>query len=145
MEDAISLLELAKLMENKFYLKGFIGTYVNTNIPRDGSDKWKMLTFSVNQGSGKYTQKHNIIAWDNKKLGTTLATDYADLTPGELVLVSGERCDNNEYKNKQGDLIHTPQFTVLTITRLGGATAPPTDPAPQGVDLDDNTIDETFL
>ena len=135
------LKKIAELMDDGFCVKGRIGKYVNTRTPKDGSDKWKMLTFTIEKGDGKYIKRNKCIAWDNKKLGVTVATDNADLQPGDEVIVFGDDCKNNEYKNKEGILVHSPQFTVTAILRLSAAQKVETD----DIDDDVDDVDDTFL
>jgi len=140
----MTLLEIAKILDSKVYIKGVVGDKIFVNTPKDGSTKWKMLTFVVNIGSGKYIQHHKCIAWDNEKNNITLATDFTDLAEGELILVSGEQCKNNEYKNKEGMNVHSPQFTITNIVRLGIPTVQDEQPT-SDVDLDDDESDKAFL
>ena len=141
----MTLLEIAKELGNKFYLKGVVDDKVFVNTPKDNSDDWKMITFKIKMAAGKYPKIHNCIGWSNKKNGTTFADDNADLAVGEEVAVSGVECKLNEF-TKQGLKVQEPQYTVTEMVRLGIPPVQGEQPASDGVDLDgDDDTGDTFL
>ena len=140
----MTLLEIAKEIKYGFILKGKVIKKVYTNVPKNGGDDWKMLTFTLDAGSDGHEKLYNCIGWSNKKNGTTFADDHADLGPGEEVVVTGKECKNNEY-TRQGLKVEEPQHTVTEMVRLGIPAVEDQQPGTSdSVDTDDDTGD-TFL